>query len=98
MPPASFWGPHMVDATRPFVLFNPAAGRGRSGLKRINMFLELLRQHLPKFEYAVTEKPGHEATLVDQAIQTDLVLLSLLGEMERGAMLPIGFCALASQT
>jgi diacylglycerol kinase (ATP) len=79
MPPASFWGPHMVDATRPFVLFNPAAGRGRSGLKRINMFLELLGQHLPKFEYAVTEQPGHEVALVDQAIQDGFSFIVAVG-------------------
>ncbi|MFL2544591.1 MAG: diacylglycerol/lipid kinase family protein [Longimicrobiales bacterium] len=69
----------MCDTRRPFVLFNPAAGRGRSSLKRINMFLELLGQHLPKFDYVVTEKPGQEAALVDQAIQSGFNFIVAVG-------------------
>ena len=43
------------------------------------MFLELLGQHLPKFEYAVTEQPGHEVALVDQAIQDGFSFIVAVG-------------------
>ncbi len=69
----------MTDPSRPFVLFNPAAGRGRSSLKRINMFLELLRKHLPNFEHVVTQHPGQEASLIDQAIRDGFNFIVAVG-------------------
>jgi diacylglycerol kinase (ATP) len=64
---------------RPFVLFNPAAGRGRSSVKRINMFLGLLERHLPNFEHVVTEYPGQEAHLVDEAIENGFDFIIAVG-------------------
>ena len=69
----------MSDPRRPFVIFNPAAGRGRSSQKRIDMFLSLLGTHLPSFEYVITEQPGQEISLVDQAIQNDFNFIIAVG-------------------
>ncbi len=69
----------MAHPRRPYVLFNPAAGRGRSSQKRISMFLELLGKHLPGFEYVVTDQPGQEARLVDQAIERGFNFIIAVG-------------------
>jgi YegS/Rv2252/BmrU family lipid kinase len=50
-----------------FVIFNPAAGRGRGG-DRIQGYLELLRRHLPAFDHAITAYAGHEVELADRAL------------------------------
>jgi diacylglycerol kinase (ATP) len=50
-----------------FVVFNPAAGRGR-GARRIEPLLALLRRHLPSFDHAFTGRPGEEAALAENAI------------------------------
>ena len=52
---------------RAFVIFNPASGRGR-GARRMDGLLDLLGKHLPGFEHAVTEQPGEESLLADQAL------------------------------
>ena len=69
----------MAHPRRPFVLFNPAAGRGRSSRKRINMFLGLLGKHLPGFEHVVTDQPGQEAELIDQAIESGFDFIIAVG-------------------
>ena len=55
------------DPKRAFVIFNPASGRGR-GARRMDGLLDLLGKHLPGFEHAVTERPGEESVLADQAL------------------------------
>ncbi|MEE8147469.1 MAG: diacylglycerol kinase family protein, partial [Longimicrobiales bacterium] len=52
---------------RAFVIFNPASGRG-SGARGMDRLLDLLGKHLPGFEHAVTERPGEESQLADQAL------------------------------
>jgi diacylglycerol kinase (ATP) len=51
-----------------FVLFNPAAGRGR-GAQRVETYLGLLRRYLPGFEHASTRQAGDEVALVDRALE-----------------------------
>jgi diacylglycerol kinase (ATP) len=51
-----------------FVLFNPAAGRGR-GARRLESYLSLLGRHLGAFDHAATNRAGHEVELVDHALQ-----------------------------
>ena len=55
------------SSKRAFVIFNPASGRGR-GARRMDRLLDLLGKHLPGFEHAVTEQPGEESLLADQAL------------------------------
>ncbi|MEZ5065854.1 MAG: diacylglycerol kinase family lipid kinase [bacterium] len=51
-----------------FVLFNPAAGRGR-GARRIPRFRELLDRAMPgRWTEATTSRAGEEASLVDAAL------------------------------
>ena len=52
-----------------FVVFNPAAGRGRGG-QYIASYLSLLRRYVKKFDYAVTEHAGHEVDLTDKALSS----------------------------
>jgi YegS/Rv2252/BmrU family lipid kinase len=56
-----------VSERRVFVLFNPGAGRGRGGA-RVAPYLDLLRRHLPRFEHALTTRPGEEVDLADRAL------------------------------
>jgi diacylglycerol kinase (ATP) len=50
-----------------FVVFNPAAGRGRSR-RHIAGYLSLLKRHLREFDYAVTTHAGDEVRLTDNAL------------------------------
>lgn len=52
---------------RVFVIFNPAAGRGR-GARRIRPWLDLLEAALPDVEHAVTTRAGEEAELAERAV------------------------------
>lgn len=52
---------------RAFVLLNPAAGRGR-GQQRIATYLKLLKRYIGKFDHATSGHPGHEITLLDDAL------------------------------
>lgn len=52
----------------PFVLINPAAGRGR-GLRRIDRFLGLLERELGELSVHRTDGPGGEPALVDRALE-----------------------------
>jgi YegS/Rv2252/BmrU family lipid kinase len=52
---------------RTFVVFNPASGRGR-GRERQATYLRLLAEHVPDFDHAVSEAPGHEYALADRAL------------------------------
>jgi diacylglycerol kinase (ATP) len=58
----------MSQGRSTFVLFNPAAGRGR-GAKRRATFQAVLDRHLPGHEQATSEYPGHEVELVDAALE-----------------------------
>jgi len=52
---------------RHFVIFNPAAGRGR-GAKRIPAYRELISKRLPQAEFAYTSRPGDEGRLATEAV------------------------------
>jgi diacylglycerol kinase (ATP) len=56
------------DGRRVFVVFNPASNEG-AGSKRIPRYLDLLGDHLPEFEHAVTTRGGEEADLAEKAIR-----------------------------
>ncbi len=63
---------------RVYVIFNPASGRGR-GRKRQAAYLELLQQHVPGFDHGVTQRPGDEYRLVDEAIAAGYDTLVAVG-------------------
>lgn len=64
-----------LSGRRPFVVFNPASGRGR-GAKRLDTYRALLDEHLPGYAFGVTEKAGDEYTLAERAMDDghDLVV------------------------
>jgi diacylglycerol kinase (ATP) len=51
-----------------FVVFNPAAGRGRCA-RRMEFFLSLLRRDLEHFDHAATNGPGEEKALAERALR-----------------------------
>jgi diacylglycerol kinase (ATP) len=63
---------------RPFLIFNPASGRGR-GAKRLHAHLELLRRQFGDFRHAATSFAGEEAALVDQALSDDVNVIVAVG-------------------
>lgn len=63
---------------RVYVVFNPASGRGR-GRRRQNAYLELLERHLPGFDYGITQAPGDEYRLADEAIAAGYDTLVAVG-------------------
>jgi len=63
---------------RPFVVFNPASGRGR-GAKRLSTYRELLDEHLGDYSHAVTEAPGDEYALADRAMDDGHDLIIAVG-------------------
>lgn len=63
---------------RTFVVFNPASGRGR-GAQRQATYLRLLAEHLPDFDYAMSEAPGHEYALTDQALEQEYDTIVAVG-------------------
>lgn len=62
----------------PFVVLNPAAGRGRRS-RRTELYLSLLRSGLGEFEHARTRGPGDEAELVDRALDEGADLIVAIG-------------------
>ncbi len=52
--------------SRTFVIFNPAAGRGRCA-KRIELYRSLLSSHGVEYDHVVTERAGQEIELADRA-------------------------------
>jgi diacylglycerol kinase (ATP) len=58
---------HPTPSGPVFVIFNPAAGRGR-GAGRASRFLELLREELPSFEHASTTRAGEERSIAAHAL------------------------------
>ena len=67
-----------TDGRGVFVVFNPAAGRGR-GARRIDGFLSLLERYMPGFTHAHTSRPGEESLLADQAITEGFDLIVAVG-------------------
>jgi len=63
---------------RPFVVFNPASGRGR-GAKRLSIYRQLLDEHLGDYAHAVTEAPGDEYVLADRAMDEGHDLIVAVG-------------------
>lgn len=63
---------------RPFVIFNPASGRGR-GLKRVETYLTLLQKHFGEVESAATSRPGEEGLLAQEAIRNGKNLIIAVG-------------------
>lgn len=66
------------DERRPFVIFNPASGRGRA-LKRIESYLTLLQKHFGEVESAATSRPGEEGLLAQEAIRNGKNLIVAVG-------------------
>lgn len=64
--------------SRHFVIFNPAAGRGR-GLKRIKAYRSLLSRHIDSVAFAETTRPGEERSLADQAIAQGYDIIVAVG-------------------
>ena len=62
----------------PFVIFNPASGRGR-GAQRIPLYRELLGRHLGPYRWASTEAPGEEAALAERALASGARLVIAVG-------------------
>ena len=62
----------MANTHSPFVVFNPASGRG-SGAKRRGAYLELLQARFPGLKHATTTRPGEESSLAAQALEDDEV-------------------------
>jgi len=60
-------GDALRDPARIFVVFNPAAGRGR-GSRRIPAYQSLLQLELPAAEWGLTRAPGAERELAERAI------------------------------
>tara|TARA_B100000378_G_scaffold252805_1_gene228343 strand:- start:341 stop:1288 length:948 start_codon:yes stop_codon:yes gene_type:complete len=63
---------------RHFVIFNPAAGRGR-GLKRIEVYRALLAEHIGRVTFAETTRAGEERDLADQAIAQGYNIIVAVG-------------------
>jgi diacylglycerol kinase (ATP) len=69
----------MPKLRRPFVIFNPASGRG-SGAKRQGPYLELLQEYFPDVKHAVTTRPGEESELAARALSdADVNLIVAVG-------------------
>lgn len=62
----------------PFVLVNPAAGRGRRKA-RLRDYLSRLEKHIGPFEAAVTARPGDEVRLLDAALKRGVDAVIALG-------------------
>jgi diacylglycerol kinase (ATP) len=69
----------MSEPRRPFVIFNPASGRG-NGAKRQGPYLESLQRSFPGLKHAATTRPGEESTLAAHALgDGDVNLLVAVG-------------------
>ena len=64
--------------SRHFVIFNPAAGRGR-GLKRVEVYRALLAEHIGRVTFAATTRAGEERDLADQAIAQGYNIIVAVG-------------------
>jgi len=67
-----------LSTRRPYVVFNPASGRGR-GAKRLDTYRALLDEHLPGYAFGVTEKAGDEYTLAERAMDEGHDLIVAVG-------------------
>ena len=66
----------MSPRRNPYVIFNPASGRGE-GAKRQNRYLELLENAFGEFRHGVTTRPGGEIALTERALsdpEVDLIV------------------------
>lgn len=61
-------GEDLSGSRRVFVIFNPAAGRGR-GARRIATYRGLLERHLPDAVVGYSEHAGGEADLAERALE-----------------------------
>jgi diacylglycerol kinase (ATP) len=68
----------MSRSGTPFVLVNPAAGRGRRRA-RLREYLELLKQHIGHFEPVFTARAGDEAGILDTALQRGVSQIVAIG-------------------
>ncbi|HET6349661.1 MAG TPA: diacylglycerol kinase family protein [Candidatus Krumholzibacteria bacterium] len=68
----------MSRSGTPFVLVNPAAGRGRRRA-RVRHYLKQLERHIGPFEPAVTQRPGDEVRLLDNALRDGVDCIVALG-------------------
>lgn len=67
-----------MSEPRYFVLFNPAAGRGR-GARRKARYLKLLSAALGRFDYEVSKEPGDLERLTRQALASDYQRIVAVG-------------------
>ena len=67
-----------LSAPRYFVLFNPAAGRGR-GARREARYLKLLSAALGSFDHEVSKEPGDLERLTRQALDSDYQRIVAVG-------------------
>jgi diacylglycerol kinase (ATP) len=68
----------MTRSDTPFVLVNPAAGRGRRRA-RLREYLQLLERHIGPFEPAVTARAGDERGLLDRALANGVECIVAFG-------------------
>ena len=70
--------PTALSTPRYFVLFNPAAGRGR-GARRKARYLKLLSVALGEFDYEVSKEPGDLERLTRRALDSDYQRIVAVG-------------------
>ena len=62
----------------PFIIINPNANSGRLG-KNIEKILQIVKEHVGDFDFALTEKPRHEVELASKAIDEGYKVIAALG-------------------
>jgi len=67
-----------LSGRRPYVVFNPASGRGR-GARRLEIYRSLLDAHLPGYDFGITERAGDEYALADRALEAGHDLIVAVG-------------------
>lgn len=67
-----------LTASRHFVVFNPASGRGR-GARRIARYRELLEASLDDVTFAATTRPGEERDLAEHAVEQGYDVIVAVG-------------------
>jgi len=71
-------GDALSSGRRTYVIFNPAAGRGR-GARRIATYRQLLEGRLPHLTFGTTSRPGEERELAERAIDDGYEVIVAVG-------------------
>ncbi len=61
-----------------YVIFNPAAGRGR-GRKLVDVYRPLLTRYLGEYDHVLTTRPGEEVELTDRALEAGYTAIVAVG-------------------